>query len=31
VATNADGLAEVHFETWKGLQNMDPSAWISAK
>jgi septal ring factor EnvC (AmiA/AmiB activator) len=31
VSTNADGLAEVHFETWKGLQNMDPSAWITAK
>jgi septal ring factor EnvC (AmiA/AmiB activator) len=31
VATNAEGLAEVHFETWKGLQNMDPSGWIFAK
>lgn len=31
VATNADGLAEVHFETWKGLQIMDPAAWITSK
>ena len=31
VATNAEGSAEVHFETWKGLQNMDPSAWITSK
>jgi murein hydrolase activator len=31
VSTNADGQAEVHFETWKGLQIMDPAAWISSK
>ena len=31
VATNAEGQAEVHFETWKGLQIMDPAAWITSK
>ena len=31
VATNADGVAEVHFQTWKGLQIMDPASWILTK
>ena len=31
VATNAEGVAEVHFKTWKGLQIMDPATWITAK
>ena len=31
VATGADGEAEVHFQTWKGLQVMDPSTWITSK
>ena len=31
VATNAEGVAEVHFQTWKGLQIMDPATWIIAK
>ncbi len=31
VATGPDGEAEVHFQTWKGLQKMDPSSWISSK
>jgi septal ring factor EnvC (AmiA/AmiB activator) len=31
VATNAEGEAEVHFQTWKGLQIMDPATWIIAK
>ncbi len=30
---NADknGVSELHFQTWKGLQVMDPSAWLSKK
>lgn len=31
VATNADGQSEVHFQTWKGLQIMDPATWITSK
>ncbi|MCE2707711.1 MAG: murein hydrolase activator EnvC family protein [Bacteroidota bacterium] len=31
VSTNAEGVAEVHFQTWKGLQIMDPATWILAK
>lgn len=31
VATNAEGVAEVHFQTWKGLQILDPATWILAK
>ncbi len=31
VYTNKDGIAEVHFQTWKGLQVMDPSQWLSNK
>lgn len=26
-----NGIAEVHFQTWKGLQVMDPSIWLSKK
>ncbi|MCH7409234.1 peptidoglycan DD-metalloendopeptidase family protein [Belliella sp. DSM 111904] len=28
VYTNKEGIAEVHFETWKGLQPLDPSTWL---
>jgi murein DD-endopeptidase MepM/ murein hydrolase activator NlpD len=31
VYTNKDGIAEVHFETWKGLQPMDPSSWLAGR
>ncbi len=31
VYTNKDGVAEVHFETWKGLQPMDPSSWLAGR
>lgn len=31
VYTNKDGVAEVHFETWKGLQPMDPSIWLAGR
>jgi len=31
VATGANGEAEVHFQTWKGLTVMNPSAWLSSK
>ncbi len=31
VSTGADGEAEVHFQTWKGLQKMNPSSWITSK
>ncbi len=31
VATGPEGEAEVHFQTWKGLQVMDPSTWITSK
>lgn len=31
VATNAEGEAIVHFQTWKGLQIMNPATWIIAK
>ncbi|MCH7415136.1 peptidoglycan DD-metalloendopeptidase family protein [Belliella sp. R4-6] len=31
VYTNKDGIAEVHFETWKGLQPMNPSAWLAGQ
>ena len=31
VATDANGEAEVHFQTWKGLQKMDPATWITSK
>jgi len=26
-----NGISEVHFQTWKGLQVMDPSIWLSKK
>ncbi|WP_316932635.1 murein hydrolase activator EnvC family protein [Anditalea andensis] len=26
-----NGVSEVHFQTWKGLQVMDPSIWLSKK
>ncbi|MDN3202830.1 murein hydrolase activator EnvC family protein [Algoriphagus sediminis] len=31
VATQADGQAEVHFQTWKGLTKMNPATWIAPK
>ncbi|WP_009034285.1 murein hydrolase activator EnvC family protein [Indibacter alkaliphilus] len=31
VYTNKDGVAEVHFETWKGLQPMNPSIWLAGR
>ncbi|WP_194774381.1 murein hydrolase activator EnvC family protein [Pararhodonellum marinum] len=31
VYTDKEGLAEVHFQTWKGLQVMDPSIWLATK
>lgn len=31
VATNSNGEAEIHFQTWKGLQKMDPASWISSR
>ncbi len=31
VYTNKAGVAEVHFETWKGLQPMDPSIWLAGR
>ena len=31
VATGADGEAEVHFQTWKGLTVMNPSTWLTSK
>lgn len=31
VGVNAEGESEVHFQTWKGLQIMDPATWITSK
>jgi septal ring factor EnvC (AmiA/AmiB activator) len=31
VAVNSNGESEVHFQTWKGLQIMDPATWITSK
>jgi septal ring factor EnvC (AmiA/AmiB activator) len=31
VATGGDGESEVHFQTWKGLNIMNPSTWITTK
>lgn len=31
VFTNKSGVAEVHFESWKGLQPMDPSIWLTGR
>ncbi|NHE55861.1 murein hydrolase activator EnvC family protein [Cyclobacterium plantarum] len=31
VYTDKDGVSALHFQTWKGLQVMDPSIWLSSK
>lgn len=31
VNANKDGVAEVHFQTWRGLEVMDPSIWLSKR
>lgn len=31
VYTDPDGISELHFQTWKGLEVMDPSIWLSSK
>lgn len=31
VAIGADGISEVHFQTWKGLNVLNPSTWITTK
>ncbi|HLT08037.1 MAG TPA: peptidoglycan DD-metalloendopeptidase family protein [Cyclobacteriaceae bacterium] len=31
VYTNKDGVAEVHFQTWKGLEVMNPAIWLSQR
>jgi septal ring factor EnvC (AmiA/AmiB activator) len=31
VYTNKDGVSEVHFQTWKGLEVMNPAVWLSQK
>ncbi|WP_304516896.1 murein hydrolase activator EnvC family protein [Cecembia rubra] len=31
VYTNREGVAEVHFETWKGLEPMNPSIWLAGR
>ncbi len=31
VYTDSDGISELHFQTWKGLEVMDPSIWLSSK
>lgn len=31
VATGSNGEAEVHFQTWKGLDVMNPSSWLTSK
>ncbi|SDD03031.1 Septal ring factor EnvC, activator of murein hydrolases AmiA and AmiB [Algoriphagus faecimaris] len=31
VAVDVNGESEVHFQTWKGLQKMNPSTWIAPK
>ncbi|QDH81040.1 peptidoglycan DD-metalloendopeptidase family protein [Echinicola soli] len=31
VATGGSGVSEVHFQTWKGLQKMNPSSWLAGK
>lgn len=31
VGQNAEGESEVHFQTWKGLQIMDPATWITSR
>jgi septal ring factor EnvC (AmiA/AmiB activator) len=31
VYADEDGYSELHFQTWKGLQVMNPSIWLSSK
>ena len=31
VNSDKDGISELHFQTWKGLEVMDPSIWLSRK
>lgn len=31
VYTDRNGVSELHFQTWKGLEVMDPSIWLSRK
>jgi murein hydrolase activator len=31
VNADKDGISELHFQTWKGLEVMDPSIWLSRK
>lgn len=31
VATGNDGTAQLHFQTWKGLEKMNPSIWLVGK
>lgn len=31
VYTDKEGVSALHFQTWKGLQVMDPSIWLSSK
>lgn len=31
VASGADGVSEIHFQTWKGLKVLNPSTWITSK
>jgi septal ring factor EnvC (AmiA/AmiB activator) len=31
VYTDRNGVSELHFQTWKGLEVMDPSIWLSKK
>jgi septal ring factor EnvC (AmiA/AmiB activator) len=31
VNTDKNGVSELHFQTWKGLEVLDPSIWLSKK
>ncbi len=31
VNVDKEGISELHFQTWKGLEVMDPSIWLSRK
>lgn len=31
VNADREGISELHFQTWKGLEVMDPSIWLSRK
>ncbi len=31
VYTNKEGVAEIHFQTWKGLERMNPSSWLAGQ